>query len=229
MKSLALLALSLVSTLTFAQSHPTTSDYWKEQVGLSNTVWQKYVDETSKAMDQTKSNFIEYKKMPVCSLYTTVTKLSSSLLKNPDEFQASQGNILFKIDNSGTNNILSVNSYHELAKNLGKEQSIQTIPSAQSVAYVFKQRKTVLDDTMESNLQQNLGGITIPTAIYKHVYPLGKTVVPQGNLREETIEEIATTAYFLSKNPNFNITPEQYIIKATYAYGRNLSLCLYNI
>jgi hypothetical protein len=224
-----LVALSFIPALAFAQSHPTTNDYWKQQVGLNNTVWQKYADETNKAMNQVKSNFMQYKKMPVCSLYTTTTKLSGSLLLSPEDFQGQYGNTLFKVDNSLTNNWLSVNSYSVLSSYHAKDLSVQTIPSAQSVAYVFKQRKTVLDDTSLSNLKQNLGSIAIPTAIYMLVYPANQSGIAQGNLREETIEEIATTAYYFGKHPEFKVTPEQYIQQAVYAYGRNASLCLYNI
>mgnify|MGYP003453815497 FL=1 len=87
----------------------------------------------------------------------------------------------------------------------------------------------------DKDLEGNETAIATPTAIHK----LGRTYAGRNykakidkdskNLLEATIKDIATTAYWFSRNNQYNITAQDYIKSAMYIYVRNKMLCIYDV
>lgn len=87
----------------------------------------------------------------------------------------------------------------------------------------------------DKDLEGNETAITTPKEIHK----LGRTYAGRNykakidkdskNLLEATIKDIATTAYWFSRNNQYNITAQDYIKSAMYIYVRNKMLCIYDV
>lgn len=87
----------------------------------------------------------------------------------------------------------------------------------------------------DKDLEGNETAIATPTAIHM----LGRTYAGRNykakidkdskNLLEATIKDIATTAYWFSRNNQYNIKAQDYIKSAMYIYVRNKMLCIYDV
>lgn len=105
------------------------------------------------------------------------------------------------------------------------------IPTKTTYKTSSKGKITIRDKDLEGNET----AIATPTAIHK----LGRTYAGRNykakidkdskNLLEATIKDIATTAYWFSRNNQYNVTAQAYIKSSMYIYVRNKMLCIYDV
>lgn len=149
-------------------------------------------------------------------------------------------------------NILDVNTFKRLKdgyKNSSKALELEQdhIPSFAAIDKYLNDHGITTKTTYKINakglkenirdleLEGNATAISTPYAIHKLGRTFGgnnykaKVEKDSKNLLEATIKDIATTAYWFSRNNQYNITAQDYIKSAMYIYVRNKMLCIYDI
>ena len=86
-----------------------------------------------------------------------------------------------------------------------------------------------------SPLERNSSSIAVPEEIHKQ----GRTYAGRNtqkqissdasNLLSATVKDITTIAYLFLKNPQYNISADDYIQNSMLIYARNKMLCMYNV
>lgn len=198
---------------------------------LSNTSWQSVIRNTRdwqstlyiaqariNKEDNYRQQFISDK---TCS---KPADTASVLYMQPQVFNQILGNALYKNKPNTLTNLLQVNTSSQLV--LSKNEAVQILPSLNNINQALNSKGVKGNLT---NLAQNMSGIIIPEAIYKMVHPDGMTESLDKDLREATLNEMVDTAYFLDKNPQYQVTGSEYLAQAVGVYLRNIDLCLYNL
>lgn len=178
----------------------------------------------------------------------------SQLIMNRKQFETTVNNVDLPQLQSLVNktSILDVNTFKRLKdgyKNSDKSLSLEQdhIPSYAAIDKYLINHGISTKTTYRTNsngkketvrdidLEGNETAISTP----KEIHMLGRTYGGRNytakinndsqNLFEATVKDLATTAYWFSKNNQYNITAQDYIKSSMYIYTRNKVLCLYDV
>lgn len=208
--------------------------------------WQTIKLEVESAIANTDATLIQNNQMPQQCNINVVQQLQLPHI----QFDSSINSILPTIQHTPTN-VLNVNTYKQLKKQYNGRTSIlrlqqDHIPSYAAIEQFFinhniktkssfkivNNKKITLRDT---DLEYNETAIAVPEDIHMFGRTFGgkntSNQIQQDsqNLLLATIKDITTTSYGFYKNPQYNITLNDYIQSAMYIYARNKMLCLYDV